>query len=409
MITSPLVGTTALLVAISVLCTGSYADLLANCMPEDGKIQTYENRIYIRPKVDPASVALSSRNANLYNRTFTFTSPCDLLFKSISLMYYGSCSVAVSYGSDNRFLETVDFPIRPQRMWFTALESLTKSATQKLHEYMTGSKRRKLMISISARDARCNIYKVQRTSRIIRGLAIIAQVIPPTAVTSTAPSHAVTTSQYSTRFTQKPTASTVTAPVTTASSVPTPVTNTAIVGSTSTVGTYVTQVKTSTPATTLVEQLEDEPGGFSLVTTIVIPLVVLSVLLSVFILLLLVRSRTFLSGSSHPWIIAIRKSTVPQNRPDPINQFYENHNGSDGADRGPTAELTDPGLYSAVGPGYSHPTNRPKTPPDIAAALYDSCTENETYTYATRDGAAPTCYVNTETKQKDSGEPYASV
>ncbi|XP_065180975.1 uncharacterized protein LOC135811669 [Sycon ciliatum] len=216
----------------------------------------------------------------------------------------------------------------------------------------------------------------------------------------------------------------------TAFTAPSPLTNTSFVESSSTTpsassitvqttllinlvsaeGTSVTHNKTSTPSTTQVEQLEVGSDGFSLVTTtIVVPLVVLSVLLSVFILLLLVRSGIFLSGSSHPWIIAIRKSAVQQNRPDPINQFYENHNGADGVQQEPTAELTDPGLYSAVGPGSSRPTNRPKTPPDMAAALYDSCKENETYTYATCGSAAPTSYVNTETKQKDAGEPYASV
>ncbi|XP_065180977.1 mucin-17-like [Sycon ciliatum] len=401
--------TIALLAAISLLCPGSHGDLLPNCTLPDGIIKNYEDRIYIQPDIDQAAVALHLGTGNLYKKTFTFTSPCNLLLKAVSLMYTGSCSVTVSYGSDNIFLETLHFPVPLRDHWHTQFENLNQAATQTLNEYMTRNKRTKLMISISARDARCNIYRLERSSRIIRGLAIIAQVIHPPAATSPAPNRTVTATSVPSRSTQQATASTATAPVTTASTVPTPVTNTAIVESTSTAGTSVTQIKTSTPATTLVEHLDEKQRGFSLVTTIVIPLVVLSVLLSVFILLLRVRSRTFLSGSSHPWIIAIRKSTVPQNRPDPINQFYENHNGPDGADRGPTSELTNPGLYSAVGPGYSHPTNLSKTPPDKAAALYDSCTENETYTYATRDGAAPTCSVNTETKQKDAGEPYASV
>ncbi|XP_065180972.1 mucin-5AC-like isoform X1 [Sycon ciliatum] len=409
MVTSVLGDTIALLAAISLLCPGSHGDLLPNCRPTDGIIKNYEDKIYIQPDIDQTPVALYLGTGNLYKKTFTFTSPCNLLLKAVSLMYTGSCSVTVSYGSDNRLLETLHFPVPLSSTWHTGFENLNQAATQTLNEYMTRNEITKLMITISARDSRCNIYKVQRTSRIIRGLAIIAQVSRPPAATSPAPNRTVTARSVPSRSTQQPTASTATAPVTTASTVPTPVTNTAIVESTRTAGASVTQIKKSTPATTLVEHLDDKQRGFSLVTTIVIPLVVLSVLLSVFILLLLVRSRTFLSGSSHPWIIAIRKSTVPQNRPDPINQFYENHNGPDGADRGPTAELTDPGLYSAVGPGYSHPTNRPKTPPDIAAALYDSCTENETYTYATRDDAAPTCFVNTETKQKDAGEPYASV
>ncbi|XP_065180970.1 uncharacterized protein LOC135811664 [Sycon ciliatum] len=408
MITRVLGGATALLVAISLLSTGSHGNILPNCTLEDGVILTYGNKKYIQPDIDRAPVKLSFGTGNLYKKTFTFTSPCHLLLKAISLMYIGSCSVAVRYGSDNSFLDTLDFPVVPGSSWKTGIKNLTQAATQTLHEYMTGYNRSTLMISISARDAHCDIHSVRR-SRVVRGLAIIAQVIPPTAVTSTAPSHAVTKSQSSTRSTQKPTDSTVQAPITSASTVPTPVTNTAIVESTRTVGNYVTQIKTSTPAPTLAEQLEDERGGFSLVTTIVIPLVVLSVLLSVFILLLLVRSGTFLSRSSHAWIIAVRKSTVPRNRPDHVNQFYENHNCPDGADLGTTAELTDPELYSAVGPGYSHPINHPNTPPDIPAALYDSCTENETYTYATRDGSAPTNYANTETRQNGAGEPYASV
>ncbi|XP_065181804.1 mucin-5AC-like [Sycon ciliatum] len=408
MITTVLGGTIALLVAISLLCTGSHGDLLPNCRLTDGIIQNYEDRIYIQPDIDQTPVALYLGTGNLYKKTFTFTSPCNLLLKAVSLMYTGSCSVTVSYGSDNIFIETLHFLVPLSNLWHTGFENLNQVATQTLNEYMTRNEITKLMITISARDSRCNIYKVERSSQL-RGLAIIAQVIRPPAATSPAPNRAVTARSVPSRSTQQPAASTATAPVTTASTVPTPVTNTVTVKSTSTAGTSVTQIKTSTPATNLVEHFDDKPRGFSLVSSIVIPLVVLSVLLSVFILLLLVRSRTFLSGSSHPWIIAIRKSTVPQNRPDPINQFYENHNGADGADQGPTAELTDLGLYSAVGPGYSHPTNRSKTPPDIGGALYDSCTENEPYTYATRDGAAPTCYVNTETKQKDAGEPYASV
>eukprot|EP00117_Sycon_ciliatum_P005292 scpid85853/ scgid9302/ len=401
------------------LCgSGSLGFILRNCQPEDGKIHDHGDTVYVQPASDPTTIHVRP-GGNLYKKPFIFTSPCDVSFKAISLLYFGTCSVSVSYGSDNniKFLQTLPFPASQGHHWNTGLERLTVPVTKTLQEYMTGIKRRQLMISVSPRKARCEIYPVEHIA-LARGLTIIAQVIQPTAVTSPPPNHPVTRSASS-LSTQEMTVFTA----------PSPVTNTSFVESTSTThsaasvtvqttllknsssaeGTSVTHNKTSTPSTTLVEQLEVGSDGFSLVTTIVVPLVVLSVLLSVFILLLLVRSGIFLSGSSHPWIIAIRKSTVPQNRPDPINQFYENHNGSDGADRGPTAELTDPGLYSAVGPGYSHPTNRPKTPPDIAAALYDSCTENETYTYATRDGAAPTCYVNTETKQKDSGEPYASV
>ncbi|XP_065180971.1 uncharacterized protein LOC135811666 [Sycon ciliatum] len=292
---SVLGGTTAVIVAFSLLCTVPHANMLPNCAPEDGDIRTYENWIYIQPEIDEKAATLYSGTAKRYNKTFTFTSPCHLLFKAISLMYFGSCSVAVSLGSDNniKFLQTLPFPASRGQHWNTGLERLTVSVTKTLQEYMTGIKRRQLMISVYARKAHCEIYPVEHIA-LARGLTIIAQ-------------------------------------------------------------------------------------------------------------------GTVLSGRSHPWIIAFRKSTIARNRPDPINQFYENHNCPDGADQEPTAELTDPGLYSAVGPGYSHPTNRPKTPPDKAAALYDSCTENETYTYATRDGSAPANYINTETRQKDDGEPYASV
>ena len=191
------------------------------------------------------------------------------------------------------------------------------------------------------------------------------------------------------------------------------VTNTAI--TTNITSSRASTIQTSFTTTPLVEstrkiaQIDSDSSGFSLVTSIVIPLVLLAVLLGVFILLLLVRSGTFLSKSSHPWIIAVRRSTGPKNMPDPRNQFCNNHDGTDRVDQSPTVELRNPGLYSAVEPGHGNPTNRLQTHSGIAAALYDSCTENEKYMYATCDGAAPRSYVNTETKQKDAGEPYASV
>eukprot|EP00117_Sycon_ciliatum_P033619 scpid105049/ scgid1187/ len=106
---SVLGGTTAAIVAISLLCTVSHANMLPNCTPEYGDIETYDNRIYIQPEIDEKGATLYSGTAKRYNKTFTFTSPCHLLFKAISLMYFGSCSVAVSYGSDNniKFLQTL--------------------------------------------------------------------------------------------------------------------------------------------------------------------------------------------------------------------------------------------------------------------------------------------------------------
>ena len=188
------------------------------------------------------------------------------------------------------------------------------------------------------------------------------------------------------------------------------VTNTAI--TTNAPSSRASTIQTSFTTTPLVEstskiaKIDSDSSGLNLVTSIVIPLVLLAVLLGVFILLLLVRSGTFLSKSSHPWIIAVRRATGPKNLPEPRCQFYQNHDSTDRVYQSPAAEQRDPRLYSSVGPGNGNPTNRPQTPPGARNARV---TDNESYTYATFDGAAQTGYVNTETRQKDAGEPYASV
>eukprot|EP00117_Sycon_ciliatum_P003494 scpid84874/ scgid1187/ len=364
---SVLGGTTAAIVAISLLCTVSHANMLPNCTPEYGDIETYDNRIYIQPEIDEKGATLYSGTAKRYNKTFTFTSPCHLLFKAISLMYFGSCSVAVSYGSDNRVLEIIQFPDPLTTHWHSRNVSLTKSASQSLHSFMKRSNTSKLLITISPGISHCQLYPVDHNR--VKGLVIFGHVVPtfvsPSSVTNTA----ITTNVPSSR----------------ASTIQTSFTTTPLVESTSKIA-----------------KIDSDSSGLSLVTSIVIPLVLLAVLLGVFILMLLVRSGTFLSKSSHPWIIAVRRSTSPKNMPDPRNQFYQNHDGTDRVYQSPAAELRDPGLYSSVGPGYGNPTNRPQTPP---GARNDRVTDNESFMYATCDGAAPMSYVNTETRQKDACEP----
>ncbi|XP_065181947.1 uncharacterized protein LOC135812546 [Sycon ciliatum] len=236
---------------------------------------------------------------------------------------------------------------------------------------MKRSNTSKLLITISPGISHCQLYPVDHNR--VKGLVIFGHVVPtfvsPSSVTNTA----ITTNVPSSR----------------ASTIQTSFTTAPLVESTSKIA-----------------KIDSDSSGLSLVTSIVIPLVLLAVLLGVFILLLLVRSGIFLSKSSHPWIIAVRRTTGPKNLPEPRNQFYQNHDGTDRVYQSPAAELRDPGLYSSVGPGYGNPTNRPQTPP---GARNDRVTDNESFMYATCDGAAPMSYVNTETRQKDAGEPYASV
>ncbi|XP_065181949.1 mucin-5AC-like [Sycon ciliatum] len=310
----------------------------------------------------------------------------------------------------------LQFPDLRTPNWHRRNVSLTNAASESLQVIMKSNNTSRFLITISPGISNCELHKVDHTAA--RGLIIIGQVIPTSISASTVPSTAKPTKLASSRSTQQSTASKVPTPVTTVtttrlvastSTKGTTVQTTPLLQSTSATGSSIPQIKISASPTGKMEQNDGDSVGFSLVTSIVIPLVLLAVLLGVFILMLLARSGIFFSKSSHPWIIAVGRSTGPKNMPDPRNQFYRNRDGSDCVDQSPAAELRNPGLYSSVGPGYGNPTNHPQTPPDIAAAHYDRVTENESYTYATCDGAAPMGYGNTETKQKDAGEPYASV
>ncbi|XP_065180979.1 mucin-5AC-like [Sycon ciliatum] len=416
MIARVLHGTSALLIAISLFGSGSLGAILRNCQPEDGKIHVHGDTVYVQPANDTFTTRNVGAEGKLYKKPFIFTSPCDVSFKAISLLYFGACSVSVSYGSDNRVLEILQFPDPPTDTWHRRNVSLTNTASQSLHGFMKRNNTRRFLITISKGRSNCQLVGVDHNKG--RGLVIIGQVIPTSISARPVTNTAIATNQASTHSTQKTVSSTVPTSIMTTPSVDSsrtegiaPSTAEAIllVESTSGTGTSIPRTKLSASTTRNIEQLDSDSVGFNLVTSIVIPLVLLAVLLGVFILMLLVRSGTFLSKSSHPWIIAVRRSTSPKNMPDPINQFYQNRDGTNSVDQSPTAELTDPGLYSAVGPGYRNPNKRPQTPPGIPAARYDIVTENESYTFATCNGAAPTSYVNTETKQKDAGEPYASV
>ncbi|XP_065181940.1 mucin-5AC-like [Sycon ciliatum] len=410
MIARVLHGTSALLIAISLCGSGSLGFILRNCQPEDGKIHDHGDTVYVQPASDPTTIHVRP-GGNLYKKPFIFTSPCDVSFKAISLLYSGTCSVSVSYGSDDRVLDMLQFSDLLTSTWNRRNVSLTNAASESLHGFMTSNNTSRFLITISPGISNyCQLYKVDHKGA--RGLIIIGQVIPTSSSASTFTNTAIPPRQASTVPTPVATTGSVDSSSTegtTHSAVTTTAETTLLVESTSATGTSIPQTKPSASTTSNIEQLDSDSGGFSLVTSIVIPLVLLAVLLGVFILLLLVRSGIFLSKSSHPWIIAVRRSTIPKNMPDPRNQFYQNHDGTDRVDQSPAAELRDRGLYSSVGPGYGNPTNRPQTPPGIAAARDDRVTVNVSYTHATCYGAAPTSSVNTETKQKDAGEPYASV
>ena len=151
--------------------SASLGAILRNCQPEDGKIHVYGDTVYVQPATDPESLRLKVADGNLYQKLFIFKSPCDVSFEAISLRYYGTCSVSVSYGSDHRVLEILQFPDPPTGHWHSRNVSLTKSASQSLHSFMKRYTTSELLITISPGISRCQLYKVDHNT--VKGLIII--------------------------------------------------------------------------------------------------------------------------------------------------------------------------------------------------------------------------------------------
>ncbi|XP_065181944.1 uncharacterized protein LOC135812542 [Sycon ciliatum] len=175
MIARVLHGTSALLITINLCLSGSLGAILQNCQPEDGKIHVYGNTVYVQPATDPESLRLRVDDGILYKKLFIFKSPCDISFEAISLRYYGTCSVSVSYGSDNRVLEIIQFPDPLTTHWHSRNVSLTKSASQSLHSFMKRSNTSKLLITISPGISHCQLYPVDHNR--VKGLVIFGHDI----------------------------------------------------------------------------------------------------------------------------------------------------------------------------------------------------------------------------------------
>ncbi|XP_065182191.1 uncharacterized protein LOC135812900 [Sycon ciliatum] len=155
--------------------TGSDGSLLRNCQPEDGILKSSGESILILPENDLQSVSMSVGSSNFYKKTFTFTSPCDVVFKAISLGYFGSCSVSVHYGRDNRSLQTLQYPDLQTPSWHTGNGILTSASSRILREYMKENSTRRLLITVSPHIVGCQVIRVLQTH--YQGLAIIAQDI----------------------------------------------------------------------------------------------------------------------------------------------------------------------------------------------------------------------------------------
>ncbi|XP_065181942.1 fibrillin-2-like isoform X2 [Sycon ciliatum] len=179
MIARVLHGTSALLIAISLCGSGSLGAILRNCQPEDGKIHDYGDTVYVQPANDPTTIHVRP-GGNLYKKPFIFTSPCDVSFKAISLLYSGTCSVSVSYGSDDRVLDMLQFsdpdPDLLTRTWNRRNVSLTNAASESLHGFMTSNNTSRFLITISPGISNyCQLYKVDHKGA--SGLIIIGQDI----------------------------------------------------------------------------------------------------------------------------------------------------------------------------------------------------------------------------------------
>eukprot|EP00117_Sycon_ciliatum_P001109 scpid91212/ scgid6909/ len=165
--------TSALLVAITILSSGSNGDMFRNCIPEGGSIHTDGNTIYIQPEGDPKAVGLKPAAGNRYIKKFIFTTSCNVSVKSIALKYFGSCSAVVTYGSDNRILEALQVPYLPKRQWHDVNVSLTESASATLQDYMKRNATTLFTVMINAEISTCHLYGIEH--KPVRGLTVIAQ------------------------------------------------------------------------------------------------------------------------------------------------------------------------------------------------------------------------------------------
>ncbi|XP_065180976.1 uncharacterized protein LOC135811670 [Sycon ciliatum] len=332
--------TSALLVAITILSSGSNGDMFRNCIPEGGSIHTDGNTIYIQPEGDPKAVGLKPAARNLYIKKFIFMTSCNVSVKSIALKYFGSCSAVVTYGSDNRILEALQVPYLPTRQWHDVNVSLTGSASATLQDYMKRNTTTLFTVMINAEISTCHLYGIEH--KPVRGLTVIAQGFASSATINKYVNNAGTSRPESTKH-QTP-----------SSDFSTTAKPSVLLISSEAVGTVGTKNLNSALMIVQTGQPADRSSALNLVTPIVISLVMLGLSLCITIVLLLVRSGGILSNSSHPCCISVRKSKKKQGNGD---QVYENRAGTDAINKQPTGKMINPIHYSAIGPGHSKPTD----------------------------------------------------